>query len=256
VIGALRWDTCNPWARWTQLFSTHPLIVRRIAALEDSGLPGAPTRWSAHEVAQSCVGPEVTRARRRFLIELPVRYLPLIALLVGAVALGLHEHLLLAQAATVGGVALFVRTAFSRPLAASRPVARVTELLTRLDASPVTGLPVEVRGRVVGRGTPGYVLSPDLVVQDESGFVPVLYLQPWPFARSLFGLLRAPDLIDVDVVVRGWYRRSPAPVLELREMVPADGERVRGFQWVVAYALSVLIAAVGGAAWMVIALAA
>ncbi|GAB4081832.1 M48 family metalloprotease [Modestobacter muralis] len=255
VIGALRWDTCNPWARWTQLFSTHPLIVRRIAALEDSGLAGAPTRWSAHEVARSCVGPEVTRARRRFWLELPVRYLPLIAVLVGAVAWGTDDWLLLAQAATVGGVALFVRTAFSRPLGPSRPVSRVTELLTRLDASPVTGLPVEVRGRIVGRGTPGYVLSPDLVVQDESGFVPVLYLQPWPFARSLFGLLRAPDLIDTDVVVRGWYRRSPAPVLELREMVPADGARVRGFQWVVAYALSVLIAAAGGAAWMVISLA-
>jgi len=201
VIGALRWDTCNPWARWTQLFSTHPLIVRRIAALEDSGLPGAPQRWSAHEVARSCVGPEVTRARHRFWLELPVRYLPLIAVLVGAVAWGLHDWLLLAQAATVGGVALFVRTAFSRPLGPSRPTSRVTELLTRLDASPVTGLPVEVHGRIVGRGTPGYVLSPDLVVQDESGFVPVLYLQPWPFARGLFGLLRAPDLLDTDVVV-------------------------------------------------------
>ena len=254
VIGALRWDTCNPWARWTQLFSTHPLIVRRIAALEESGLPGAPTRWSAHEVAQSCVGPQVTRARRRFWLELPVRYLPLIALLVGAVAWGSDNWLLLAQAVTVGGIALLVRTAFGRPLGPSRPQRRVTELLTRLDASPVTGLPVEVRGRVVGRGTPGYVLSPDLVVQDESGFVPVLYQQPWPFARSLFGLLRVPDLMDTDVVVRGWYRRSPAPVLELRELVPAGGRRIRGFQWVVAYAFGVLLAAAGGAVWMSMAL--
>ena len=256
VIGALRWDTCNPWARWTQLFSTHPLVVRRIAALEDSGLPGAPTRWSAHEVAQSCVGPDLTRARHRFWLELPVRYLPLIAVLVGAVAWGSDNWLLLAQAATVGGAALFVRTAFGRPLGPSRPTSRVTELLTRLDASPVTGLPVEVRGRVVGRGTPGYVLSPDLVVQDESGFVPVLYQQPWPFARSLFGLLRVPDLVDTDVVVRGWYRRSPAPVLELRELVPAEGTRVRGFQWVTAYAVSVLITLAGGGAWLLISLSA
>ena len=256
VIGALRWDTCNPWARWTQLFSTHPLVVRRIAALEDSGLPGAPTRWSAHEVAQSCVGPDLTRARHRFWLELPVRYLPLIAVLVGAVAWGSDNWLLLAQAATVGGAALFVRTAFGRPLGPSRPTSRVTELLTRLDASPVTGLPVEVHGRVVGRGTPGYVLSPDLVVQDESGFVPVLYQQPWPFARSLFGLLRVPDLVDTDVVVRGWYRRGPAPVLELRELVPAEGTRVRGFQWVTAYAVSVLITLAGGGAWLLISLSA
>ncbi|WP_228395497.1 hypothetical protein, partial [Modestobacter roseus] len=133
---------------------------------------------------------------------------------------------------------------------------RVTELLTRLDASPVTGLPVELRGRVIGRGTPGYALSPDLVVQDDSGFVPVLYLQPWPFARSLFGLLRVPDLLDTDVVVRGWYRRNPAPVLELRELVPERGARVRGVQWIAAYLVAALIAAVGGGAWMYLSLSA
>ena len=253
VIGALRWDTCNPWARWSQLFSTHPLVVRRIAALEDSGLPGAPRRWSAHEVAESCAGPDLSRARRRFLVELPVRYLPVVALGVGLVAWGADEFLLMAQAATVGGVALLVRTAFKRPPGASVPEPRVAVLLTRLDASPVTGLPTELRGQVIGRGMPGYVLSPDLVVQDGSGFVPVLYQQPWPFARSLFGLLRVPELLDQEVVVRGWYRRNPAPVLELRELRAADGTRVRGFAWVAAYLLSVGLAVAGGVAWSLLA---
>ncbi len=71
-----------------------------------------------------------------------------------------------------------------------QPVDRVTSLLERLDASPAFGLPVSVRGRVLGRGAPGYVLSPDLVVQDESGFVPVLYHQPLPLVRSVFALVK------------------------------------------------------------------
>src|SRR3712207_1737139 len=83
VIGALRWDTCTPWARFSQLFSTHPLVVRRIAALEDSGLPGAPRHWSAREVEATCSGPDLDRARRRFLPELVARYAPLVALVVG-----------------------------------------------------------------------------------------------------------------------------------------------------------------------------
>lgn len=248
VIGTLRWDTCNPWARFTQLFSTHPLVVRRIAALEDSGLPGAPRRWSARDIEASCEGPELARARRRFWLELPVRY----ALLVAAVAWGTHDHLLLARAATVGGAALLVLTAFRRPLGPSRFRPRIAALVTRLDASPVTGLPTEVRGRIIGRGMPGYVLSPDLVVQDDSGFVPVLYQQPWPFARSIFGLLRVPDLLDQEVVARGWYRRNPAPVLELRELRPATGPRVRGYTWVVAYVLSVLLVVGGRAAWFLL----
>ncbi len=114
----------------------------------------------------------------------------------------------------------------------------------------MTGALVQVRGRVIGRGTPGYALSPDLVVQDESGLVPVLYLQPWPFARSLFGLLEVPRLLDQDVVVNGWYRRTPGPVLELRELQPASGRPVRGFVWIAAYLLAVALTVVGGAAWL------
>ena len=254
VVGALRWDTCNPWARFTQLFSTHPLVVHRIAALEGSGLPGAPTRWSAREVAATCAGPEVDRARRRFWLELPVRYLWLAALLVLAVAYGSENPLLMAQSATVLGIGVFVLAAFQRPMVPARPVDRVTSLLTRLDASPVTGLPVQLRGRVIGRGIPGYRLSPDLVVQDDSGFVPVLYRQPWPFARTIFGVLRAERFIDQDVVVRGWYRRNPAPVLELRRLDAADGSRVRGFLWIGAYLLGVGLALAGSAAWFALAL--
>ena len=248
VVGALRWDTCNPWARFLQLFSTHPLVVHRIAALESSGLPGAPQHWSATEVASSCAGPEVTRARRRFPVELVVRYAPLAAGLVAVAAWGTHSYVLLAQAALVAGIALFVRAAFAHPLGQPRPVDRVTSLLERLDASPVTGLPVSIRGRVTGRGMPGYVLSPDLVVQDDSGFVAVLYTQPWPFARTLFGLLRVPELLDQEVVVRGWYRRAPSPVVELRELVPATGRRVRGWTWIAAYVLGAVLALGGGAA--------
>ncbi len=255
VLGALRWDSCNPWARFSQLFSTHPLIVRRIAALEDSGLPGAPTRWSAREVAESCRGEDLGRARRRFSVELVARYAPWIAAAVALVAWSRDDFLLLAQAAAATGVALFARTLFRCPPGLASTDTRITSLLARLDASPVTGLPVQIRGRVTGRGMPGYVLSPDVVVQDESGFLPVLYLQPWPFARTFFGLLRVPDLLDQQVVVRGWYRRTPGPVLELRSLVPERGRTVRGFQWVGAYVLSVALALAGGAAWAFLPLA-
>lgn len=252
VIGALRWDTCNPWARFEQVLSTHPLVVRRIAALEASGLPGAPTRWSATAVARSCVGPELSRARRRFALELVVRAAPLAAVLTGVYAWHAHRWVLLAQAVVALGVALFVRTATGRPLTSVQQVDRVASLLRRLDASPVTGLPVSVRGHVIGRGMPGYVLSPDLVVQDSSGFVPVRYRQPWPFARELFGVLSAPDLVDQEVLVTGWYRRAPAPVLELRSMVPAHGRTVRGFLWVASYLAAVGLAVGGGLAWLLL----
>ena len=73
-----------------------------------------------------------------------------------------------------------------------------------------------------------------------------------PTANHRFGLPLVPALLDQDVVVRGWYRRSPAPLLELRELVPAEGRRVRGFQWVAVYQLSALLAVAGATAWVLV----
>src|SRR5262249_4657588 len=97
-------------------------------------------------------------------------------------------------------------------------VAAVASLLERLDAGPVSGIPIEVRGRVMGRGVPGYVLSPDLVLEDDSGFVPLIYRQPIGLLTTWFGLFRAKDFLGAEVVARGWYRRGPGPFVELRDV--------------------------------------
>lgn len=149
------------------------------------------------------------------------------------------------QALVALGVALFLRFALRHPPVAHEPVDRVTSLLERLDASPATGLPISLRGRVLGRGVPSYVLSPDLVVQDESGFVTALYRQPLPFARSVFALAKAERFLGQEVLVHGWYRRDPGPLLDLRTIVAADGTRTRSWQWAADFVMSVVIVLVG-----------
>ena len=47
-----------------------------------------------------------------------------------------------------------------------------------------------------------------------------------------------------DVIARGWYRRSPGPMIELRD-VEADGKRARTWEWVARYAGSCLVFAAG-----------
>src|SRR5438132_6087648 len=46
AIAALRWDTVNPWARVLEKASSHPIVAHRFQALEESKLPGKPSRWS------------------------------------------------------------------------------------------------------------------------------------------------------------------------------------------------------------------
>ncbi|MDQ3574906.1 MAG: M48 family metalloprotease [Actinomycetota bacterium] len=245
VLGAMRWEVVNPWGRTLELMSTHPLVVHRIEALEQSGLPGAPRRWSVLRSLATVSDTDRWAARAGFGRELLVAVAPW-AVLVPLVGFGAFTG----SVASVGvaliaaGVLLFVKQHMRYP-GLFTPVGQVTELLGRLDAGPVAGIGVEVRGRIIGRGLPGYVLSPDLVVQDGSGFVPLLYRQPLPLVAGLFALFRAERYMGQEVTARGWYRRLPGPVVELREVVAADGTRSRSWEWAARYAVSVLLIAAG-----------
>jgi Zn-dependent protease with chaperone function len=244
VVGALRWDVCNPWGRAQALLSTHPTVVQRIAALERSGLSGALTRWGAARLEAGRADEGVLAARARFPFELVIRLVGPVAAVTALFAFR-DARTVASWAMIVAGLGFLVRSGLQRPLGRHRDVERVTSLLDRLDASPVVGLPVTVRGEVIGRGMPGYVLSPDLVVQDGSGFVPALYHQPLPFSRETFGLFKAGRFEGQEVVVRGWYCRGPGPFIEVRDLTAADGTWTQTWWWVAALVGPALLAALG-----------
>jgi hypothetical protein len=60
-----------------------------------------------------------------------------------------------------------------------------------------------------------------------------------------FGFARAREFLGKDVIVRGWYRRRPGPMLELREITTSDGRVARGYTWLVRYVGSWLVIAAG-----------
>jgi hypothetical protein len=246
AMAAMRWDVCNPWGRTLELLSTHPLVARRITALATSGLPGAPRQWGA--LAAAAADPSTgDRLHESFRRELAVAVAPWALLLLAFFTLAATgSATAIAGAVIVAAGAAFWYKQLVRYPTDYTPVAPVTTLLERVDAGPVAGIAVEVRGRLVGRGMPGYVLSPDLVVADQAGFVPLAYRQPVPFVASFFGLLRVPEWLGHEVVARGWYRRMPNPVVELRDVRAVDGTRQsRTWRWVVRYAGAALVVVVG-----------
>jgi hypothetical protein len=62
---------------------------------------------------------------------------------------------------------------------------------------------------------------------------------------TAFGLLRAEKFIGQEVVARGWYRRMPGPVVELRDVKAADGRIARSWRWRMRFVGSVLLALAG-----------
>lgn len=241
ALAAMRWDLANPWGATLEKLSSHPLVARRIRDLETSGLPGAPRHWSALRAMAGASPEQVADARARFAKELAVAVAPWV-LVVGAVVFGAlpGSRFGMGLALALAGVLFFLKQQLRYP-GDHQPVDEIAGLLERLDAGPVAGIPVTVKGRIVGRGMPGYVLSPDLVVADTSGFVPLLYRQPLPFVAELFGLFRAQAFQGQEVVARGWYRRLPGPAIELRDVHAGDGRRARSWEWVARIAGSVLL---------------
>jgi Zn-dependent protease with chaperone function len=246
AVGAMRWETVNPWGRTLELMASHPLVAHRIEALEESGLPGAPKAWSVLRATADVDANTRMSLRSKWAQEVAIAYGPW-ALLIAMALFGVFTHSTTAVglALTLAGGGLVYKQLVRYPIHAHQPTAEITSLLGRLDAGPVTAIPIEVRGRVIGRGTPGYLLSPDMVVQDESGFVPLVWRQPIPLARAWFGLSKIQAFLGQSVVAQGWYRRTPGPVLELRQVRAADGRSTKTWWWAACYTASAALLAVG-----------
>ena len=73
---------------------------------------------------------------------------------------------------------------------------------------------------------PGYSFSEDFVMKDDSGIIFLDYRQPLAIWELLFGILKAGEYAGREVVVEGWYRRSPIPYVEIRS-IGLDGEAIR-----------------------------
>lgn len=246
AVAAMRWETVNPWGTTLEKLASHPLVSHRIAALEESGLPGAPRYWSVLRATADVDQATRMSLRAGFARELAITVGPWV-LVAAMLGFGAFTHSLVAigLAIAIAGAGLLVKQLVRYPTHKAEPVEEVTSLLERLEAGPLAGIPVEVTGWIIGRGTPGYLLSPDMVIQDQSGFVPLLWRQPIPFARAWFGLTKVRAYMGQSVVATGWYHRTPGPVIEVRTVKTADGRTTQTWLWGACYAFSALVLAVG-----------
>ncbi|MHA2074868.1 MAG: M48 family metalloprotease [Candidatus Hodarchaeales archaeon] len=245
VAQATAWDLSNPWGRFLELSSTHPLPAKRILALnkmqEEKGLPPEFPRVGKVKLPESLWD--------EFLIDIFLSYItPLLFFILpilGGVISVLAE--LNVQVGVGAGLLLFallwkLRRHEKYPkIRDSDPTVSVVHCLTDhtknsyYEASPLRGKPAVFEGIVVGRGTPGYWLSEDLVIQDNTGIITLDYSPILGFMSFIFALFRRPRR-GTRVKAYGWYHRSPSPVLQVWKIVTEQGKtfknRWSGLNWV------------------------
>lgn len=240
---AMRWDLYNPWARLFELQSTHPLAARRIREVEKFGRFAQQT--PAYEFASA---PESYWPK--FVADIAVAALPYIGVLTGAGLAFMYGRSDAVNFVKGGGYVIFflglgmlLRTLFS--YRSGFQPRSIVSLVTETDVSHVRPIPATIKGKIIGRGVPGLFWSHDLVLQDENGFITLIYRQPLGFLETLFGMFKAGSFVGKEATVEGWYRRGPGPYFEMKSAIFEDGGTANCYYYQFTLTVSAIIAAVG-----------
>ncbi|MFX1511237.1 MAG: hypothetical protein ACFFCQ_01470, partial [Promethearchaeota archaeon] len=245
VAKAASWDLSNPWGSFLELFSTHPLAAKRILALNEQQVQynQAPEFPGIGEVEL----PE--SLWDEFIIDLFLMYI--------APSLFIILPLVGGTIAFLAGYEPFIGMGIGCLLFAAiwkwrrhekypkihdtDPIVTARHCLTDLtknsyyEASPLRGKKAVFEGVVIGRGTPGYFLSEDLMIQDETGILTLDYSPILGFLAWFFALFRVPQLMGTRVRAYGWYHRAPGPMLSVWKIITPEGRvfknRWSGLNW-------------------------
>ena len=250
VAAVMRWDLVNPWARFYELNSTHPLTAFRVRALNEQA-------GTMHQAIRYPLPSDQRVAWGSFPIELMVWSVPILGAGLLAVMVWLPswftffgielppnaKPILL----IITGLAWLVRIAYR--YRGEFQDASVGALIEDVEVSQMRPRAVRLRGEILGRGVPGAFWSPDLVLRDSTGMIFLLYRQSIPLARFLFALTEAETYIGQQVEIEGWFRRGLRPYVEMSLLIGDDGKKHRTYSRWIQCALA-MAAAVAGWIWL------
>lgn len=248
---ALMYDLVNPWAKLSELKSTHPLTGKRIKALSDQ------SRSPVFDFEQIKKNVTVDRSKLYggFFKDLFVIILPTILAVTFPILYGLGffmEVIGFQLGIFVGGwiatigLAMILRTLYKYPTGEPED-ARVIDLMADLYASPVRGKKVRLRGKLIGRGEAGLKFSEDLMFQDSTGIMFLNYQSWLPYIGNLlFGLGKVPELVGEEAEIKGWFLRDTMPWIGLKHL-ETENDSIRGFVRFGSLIGGVLITVVGTA---------
>ena len=218
IKNAMKWEMWNPWAFIYELKSTHPLISKRLLAISN---------YSREYNQEPYVVFDLKKEESYvddFFLELFIKYLPIISFLITLVLLicllirnvSFNASLIIGIGGLITVISSFV--AFSRSHRSGYENRTVRDLLGEVKVSGITSIPCIVEGRIIGKGDPGCVFSEDFVLQDNTGIIFLDYNQPLFIINKIFALFKSHQYINEIVKIKGWYRRSPVPYIEIYEM--------------------------------------
>lgn len=226
---AARWELWNPWAKWYEFNSTHPLISKRIKAICKYSNKYNQEQYIVFDEQQ----PE--SYVDDFAFEIFIKFLPFTVILTLAIIGILGANIIPNYGLFIGIciVAFAISTLVPYSIShknSNYKKTNVADLLGEVKVSGVTSVPCIVNGEIIGRGNPGYIFSEDFVIRDETGIIFLDYNQPLALINTLFALLKSKKYINKTAEIKGWYRRCPVPYIEIYTMT-VDGKTKKCYSY-------------------------
>ena len=238
IKSAMKWEMWNPWAKWFELNSTHPLISKRLIAI---------SRYSQQFNQQPYIIFDLPKEKGymgNFGLELILTIIPYVIVVPALIcfALFVGEYTKVGLLYIEGAVIISLLCAFIKFRMAHKKnysPKKVADLLGEVNVSHITSVPCVLNGKIIGRGNPGCIFSEDFVVQDDTGIIFLDYNQPLTILNKIFALFKSPQYFDKIIEVKGWYRRSPVPYVEIYEY-SIDGRKKKIYTYPLALSLYII----------------
>ncbi|MCS7293424.1 MAG: M48 family metalloprotease [Gloeomargarita sp. SKYBB_i_bin120] len=247
------WDLFNPWAKWLELNSTHPLTGKRVRALwRYAEALGQRPAFDMVSIIQEGRSLDKGRLYGGFVLDVFLYALPALATglgLVAGVVMGLSVGLDPFGVAvwTAGwvlvayGLSVLIQTGVRYPAFHRAPAMDVLTLMSDPYASPLRGKPARLQGQIIGRGDSGYIWGSDMQLQDRTGLIFLRYASRFGAVGNwLFGANQVKGIIGQSGEVLGWFRRGLMSHLDLIHLrlpnrtvhsYPRFGAVVSGMFW-------------------------
>lgn len=210
IKNAMKWEMWNPWAKWFELNSTHPLISKRLIAISSRS-----EEYNQKPFIKFDLKKEESYVDD-FLIEIFIYLLPILAIIAGVcVCIVMRKHYFVVGGITVIVASLLSFLPFFRAHRNGYKETKIEDLLGEVKVSGITSIPCILKGKIIGRGDPGYIFNEDFMVKDDTGIIYADYNSPSFLVNKYMGFFKNKDNMDKEVVVKGWYRRSPVPYVEI-----------------------------------------
>jgi Zn-dependent protease with chaperone function len=261
---AAAWDLYNPWAKYFQVFSTHPLPAKRIMRLnmlcDIYGIQPEIDFSDAKRLKEEQAGKTLWD---QFLWDLFMKWLPTLVFLTllsltiiwlfDLAFVGFNVSFLAPVYANMWlvwaigfyiiGFMSIIKTGYMYKRGFEDK--KVLDLVTNVKVSPIRPVPAFIEGKIVGKGIPGYYFSEDMYFQDETGLMYVDYRFGIGLVDLIFSLRTVNRLIGERVRIKGWYRRGPSPYIQVDTIWSESGRRIRNYSKAFRYVWAVVAFIIG-----------